>query len=185
MLEFLTRTQIQALADPYYAGRWEYMRVAAGLCRQIPGWGEWQPSDVLEIGPYRLPLVPGCDTLDNCDHGIPIAYRHDARQAPWPIADGRYRLLVSLQVWEHFDGYQPEAFAEARRVADWAVLSVPYLWPASHGDHGAISLDTLALWTGLEPECYALVSGAGGLDRIVLRYCFRDDEDPGRPKGGP
>lgn len=176
MLTFLHQSDIEALGDPYYAGRLTYFQAAARLCRQVPGSIKFTPSDVLEVGPYRLPLVPGCDVLDNADHGIPVTYKHDGSQTPWPISNKRYRLLVALQVWEHFQGRQQAAWREARRVADWVVLSVPYEWPDGTGEgHAHINKSTLRLWTGQFPIISIIVPSTivPTMSRIVCLYDTR------------
>ena len=176
-IRFVTQAEMKALGDRYYVGRWTYFADAIRLAQQVPGIEQFTPADVLEIGPYRLPIVPGCDVLDNMDHGIPLAYKYDARQTPWPIMCGRYRLVIALQVMEHFDGKQPEAWQEIRRIADWAVVSVPHLWPISHGeDHANISLDTLTRWTGQIPV-ESIISPTPGspLTRLVCLYNLKDD----------
>lgn len=176
MLSFASQAQMAGLNDRYYAGRWDYYEAAAGFCRLIPHWTSSPASDVLEIGPYRLPLVVGCDTLDNQDHGLKLTYEHDATKTPWPIASRRYRLLVGLQVWEHLDGRQRAAWREARRVADWAVLSLPYLWPPGAGDadHVGISLDTIRGWTEQDPDLFKIVaSSISPHARIVCLYDLR------------
>ena len=53
---------------------------------------------------------------------------HDATVAPWPVADKAYDLFVALQVFEHLGDKQPQTFAEVRRVAKHAILSLPIDW---------------------------------------------------------
>jgi hypothetical protein len=176
-IQFVTKADMDALGDRYYVGRWQYFDDARRLFAQIPGVQNFVPSDVLEIGPYRIPLVKGCDVLDNADHGIPVTYSHDASETPWPIMCNRYRVMVALQVWEHLNGKQIEAWWEARRVADWAVVSVPHLWPVSHGeDHANISLDTMTRWTGQVPV-ESIISPTPGspLTRLVCIYNLKGE----------
>lgn len=172
MLTFIEKQDIDEQQDPYYLGRIGYFAEAINLIRRIPGVEQFSPSDVLEIGPYRLPIVPGSDAMDNEDHGAEVGYKHDASISPWPIETGRYRLLIALQVWEHLRGRQAKAWLEARRVADWAVVSVPYMWPEpTTKDHAGINLITLRSWTQQEPVLHKLVlSPLTPLYRLVCLY---------------
>ncbi len=176
MLEFIRKQDVDALQDPYYLGRLGYINEAINMVRRISDVGDFSPADVLEIGPYRLPIVSGCDVMDNQEHGARLEYKHDASCTPWPIPSGRYRLMVALQVWEHLGGKQREAWQEARRVADWAVVSVPFMWPESTGaDHANINMHTMDHWTIQSPVMRQLVlSPLTPLFRLVCLYNLKD-----------
>jgi len=171
-VKFTTAAEMEALHDPYYTGRWEYYLSAINYCELLPGGESFAPQDVLEIGPYTLPLVPGCDTMDYMDHGVPVTYRHDASNTPWPV-ERKYRLIVALQVWEHLGDKQRYAWAEVARLADWAILSVPFKWPSPQ-DHAGIDWDKVYEWTRREPLFTTLVrSSIAPLDRLVSLYDLR------------
>ena len=180
MLTFIQKEDFLALQlqDPYYEGRGGYFAEAIDMVKRIPGVDEFQPSDVLEIGPYRLPIVPGCDVMDNMSHGLPVTHKHDASETPWPIETGRYRLMIALQVWEHLGSKQREAWQEARRVADWAVVSVPYMWPESTGlDHAHIDLLTMDRWTRQKARLHQLIlSPLAPLYRLVCLYDLKAEQ---------
>jgi len=180
VLSFATQQDMTRLGDGYYRGRWLYYRRAQLILGRIPGVDQLEADQVLEIGPYRLPLVHDCHTMDVRDYQVHPTYLHDATKTPWPIEDGRYKVLVALQVWEHLDGKQRKAWQEARRVAEWAVVSVPYLWAKGVGtpDHCGISLDTLAKWTRQRPERYCIVGNelVPLAPRIVCLYNLKAEQ---------
>jgi len=174
MIDFHGQADMEASADRYFAGRAGYYEAARDLVSAIPQAASWRPDDVLEVGAYTLPLVQGCHTLDNRTWPtFEPTYLHDACQTPWPIPDRRYRLVVALQVFEHLGDRQPQAFAECARIADWAVISVPYRWPRPP-DHADIDEATLARWFGVRPLFAQLVrSSIAPLDRLVCLYPFQ------------
>jgi hypothetical protein len=108
--------------DPYFKGRWTYFSIVIDLIQKI------QPESVLELGPYRLPLVKGGDTMDIVKVLKNLTYLHDATQTPWPIADKKYDLFIACEVWEHLGHKQKEAFQEVMRISRRAIMSFPYKW---------------------------------------------------------
>jgi len=172
MIEFATQDDFAV--DPHaYKGRWGYFEAARDYILGIPGMENWRPEDVLEIGPYKVPLVRGCDTMDVEPWLDALTHRHDAGKVPWPVEDGRYRLMVALQVWEHLRGRQREAWREVERVADWAVISLPYRWPKPP-DHARIEERTICEWTQRRTTKAKLVkSSVSQLRRIVCLYDLR------------
>jgi len=107
---------------PYFKGRWKYFRLVVDLVHRI------KPESVLELGPYRLPLVKGGDTMDIVKVLDDLTYLHDATITPWPIPDKKYDLFISCEVWEHLGNKQEEAFREAMRISRRAIFSFPYRW---------------------------------------------------------
>jgi hypothetical protein len=174
MLQFVTSKEV-ATAAPYYRGRWPYFAEAMTMIRSIPGASDFDAENVLEIGPFQLPIVHGCHTMDNQDHGIPRTYKHDGGNTPWPISNCAYDLVIALQVFEHFNGRQREAWGEIRRIADWAVVSLPHMWPKGRDlDHEGISLETIIGWTGQQPVQVSIVPTPGStLTRIVCLFDLR------------
>lgn len=119
-----------ARAFPYYRGRWGYVSLA---CREA---GElidtYGLTSALELGAHLRSIIVGADVMDR---RIPPeleaegeAIVHDATRVPWPIAEERYDLFVALQVFEHLKDRQQAAFAEVRRVARHAIISLPIDW---------------------------------------------------------
>jgi hypothetical protein len=152
MLDFVTEADL-TIAD-YYRGRWNYMQAAIEMLRDLAG--DVEAEDVLELGPYLLPLVRGADTMDILLEANP-SILHNAKQRPWPIADGRYGAFVALQVLEHlgppWGDEQTHAFGEIRRVCHGPVIiSVPYCWPSTQGWHGEIDERIIERWAGIAPD---------------------------------
>jgi hypothetical protein len=144
-LPVLTRTEFRALEakDRYWQGRWGYLSTA------IWWMGDGPTGAVLEIGPYKEPLLKTADVLDVRPYAGAgrITYAWDASKTPWPIPDGRYDLVIALQVWEHLGDQQRAAFAEVRRIARRAILSFPYKWHCPGDCHHGIDDAVIADWT--------------------------------------
>jgi len=161
----MTFEEFKAMAQehPYYRGRWPYFARAILMASEI----EPEPETVLELGPGpgRKPVMVGADTMDWSRAGI----CHDAMSVPWPLADKAYDLFIALQVWEHLDGFQVEAFAEARRIARRGLLSFPVGWSSPRHDVSAAQIDA---WThGTKPVRSEEV-GSGDLLRRIMLYDF-------------
>lgn len=148
VLEPITRRQFARLErQAYFRGRWVYLRHVARLVREV------RPRTVLEIGPGAARFVPGSDTLDIAEIGHAPTFLHDAGAVPWPIPDASYDLVLGLQCWEHFDGRQAVAFAEAMRVAGprgHVLLSIPYRWTRTNAMHRGIDMRRIREWTCAE-----------------------------------
>ncbi len=127
--------------DPYYAGRWNYMRKVLDIVERE------SPEKVLELGPRKAPLVKGSDTMDMRFHGCEITYTHDARTLPWPVEDKKYDMFIALQVWEHLEGKQAEAFREVMRTSRSAVMSFPYKRYFPGDCHHDIDEKVISEWT--------------------------------------
>lgn len=144
-LPVLTRGEFRALEakDRYWQGRWGYLSTA------IWWMGEGPTGAVLEIGPYKKPLLETADVLDVRPYAGAgrTTYAWDAAKTPWPIRDDRYDLVIALQVWEHLGDQQRAAFAEVRRIARRAILSFPYRWHCPGDCHHAIDDAVIADWT--------------------------------------
>jgi hypothetical protein len=140
--------------DPYYKGRWGYFGIAVDLIKTI------NPGSALELGPYRLPLLKGEDTMDIVKVLDNLTYFHDATKTPWPIPDKKYDLFICCEVWEHLGDKQKEAFKEVMRISRRAVFSFPYKWTYPKGSkdvealsHGDIDEAKIAEWTlGMKPK---------------------------------
>lgn len=140
-LTFIDRKTLERL--PYYKGRWPYIKRVIQRIESLDG-----IERVLELGPgpVNRSIVDGADTM-GIRNFAPLKGQegrltivHDASIAPWPVADNAYDLFLALQVFEHLGNKQREAFAEARRVARFAILSLPYFCKSerhrlSHADY--------------------------------------------------
>ena len=84
------------------------------------------PKSALELGPDNFPIVRQSDSMDKNGWLPRLTYHHDATKFPWPIKDSKYGLFIALQVWEHLQDKQKEAFREVMRIPRRAILSFPY-----------------------------------------------------------
>jgi hypothetical protein len=164
-IRLLTRAEFDSMQkqDSYFRGRWGYYSVVHDwIC-------DLQFASVLELGPYKLPVTVGGDTMDRHPHVSPT-YLHDATDVPWPVSDDYYDLFIALQVWEHLDDKQPEAFAEVMRIANTAILSFPLRWWCpSNPTHHNITEKKIATWTHhVEPTKRTLVG-----KRLIMQFDFR------------
>ncbi len=145
----LTKLQAQYpfYVGTYYKDRWDYISEVIKIIKRE------SPQSVLELGPSRLPIVKGSDTMDRALLYPHLKYRHDATQVPWPIQDASYDLFIALQVWEHLRDKQPQAFREVMRVSRMAILSFPYRWHCRGDFHHGIDDQQIAEWTlHVEPK---------------------------------
>jgi hypothetical protein len=154
----------------YYEGRWAYYSEVTDIIR-----ANEDISKVLELGPSFQTIVKNCDIMvkpENDVWGRPekfVAkeYDHDATVTPWPIKDKEYDLFIALQVWEHLDGRQKEAFKEVMRISKMAILSFPYMWDcpkdnANYPEHHMIDEKIIADWTlHIEPVKIIKISRTG------------------------
>lgn len=127
--------------DHYYEGRWDYMRKVMDIAKKE------SPKKVLELGPRRMPVVKGADTMDMQYHGHELTYAHDARTIPWPVEDRKYDMFIALQVWEHLEGKQAEAFIEVMRISKSAIMSFPYKRYFPGDCHHDVDEKVISGWT--------------------------------------
>lgn len=164
-MELMTYEDFEGLlngpAGAYYQGRWAYFSQVIEIARNRN-----DIRRVIELGPSFLPVVKDCDVMlkpEKDAWGRPVIkdareYLHDATIIPWPIENKKYDLFIALQVWEHLDGKQKEAFQEVIRTSRMAILSFPYMWNcpkdnANYPEHHMIDEKIIADWTlGIEPK---------------------------------
>jgi hypothetical protein len=120
-------TKLSKPREDYYVGRWLYFQEVIKMVEEI------NPSSVLELGPALFTLVKDSDVMRKPEidlWGVPsnmqtTEYLHDATKAPWPVCK-KYDLFIALQVFEHLVDSQIQAFQEVKRIARYAILSLPY-----------------------------------------------------------
>jgi len=132
-------TAAKATGNPYWLNswhrRWLYYEQAGRLALTV------SHETVLEAGTESLCVFPGATVVG-----------FDLRE-PFPVADKAFDLFIALQVWEHLEGRQVAAFAEVRRIAGAAVLSVPYCWTAGGPEHEGIDMPRIVEWAGGVKPC--------------------------------
>lgn len=133
--EFLEYTKIYS----YYNNRWSYYSKVIEIIKRL------NPSSLLELGPGPacFKLAKDSDTMDIVEGCI---IQHDATKIPWPIQDKKYDLFVALQVWEHLDNKQKEAFSEVIRISKRAIFSFPYKWKNDTPMHRNIDKKKIKKW---------------------------------------
>jgi hypothetical protein len=156
----------------YYRGRSGYILAASRAAQDLID--RHGLKTCLELGPYIRPCVTGSDVMDLSPRvSAGRVYPHDASVTPWPIDGFRYDLFVALQVFEHLKGKQREAFAEVRRIAKHAVISLPIEWPGDPGNcHYGISHKQVLSW--FHPSVPSNVIEGNGGRRQRLIYVFEN-----------
>jgi len=127
--------------DPYYESRWKYFKKVIGIINRESF------KSVLELGPYKQPIVHGSDIMDRRADFPNLTYEHDATNIPWPIKDKQYDLFIALQVWEHLEKNKQDAFKEVMRISKMAILSFPLNWNFPGDCHDGITEKDIAEWT--------------------------------------
>lgn len=159
--------------DDYYKGRWIYMEEIIEQVSKMDN-----INTVLELGPYKSPLVRGEDVMDlytkaSEDYPYPIGnfIQHDCSQVPYPIEDKKYDLIIACQVLEHFGikGEQVEVFNEFERISKKVIISLPYKWfRPQNRDHHMIDEKVIDFWAGNRKPSYEQIEGT----RILRIYEF-------------
>ena len=130
--------------------RWEYFQEVIKALHQIPN------DRVLEIGVYKMPLTTHSDVLDmtNCDIAVNM-YKQDAGKVPWSMPDKYYDVVIANQVFEHLQGNQAKAWEEVQRVANYALVTIPWGWNCpTVPDHHDIGWNHVEQWFGGYGELY-------------------------------
>lgn len=169
-MEFITLEEYEAQTAPgwerYFSGRWGYVERVIEKIKSLGVEGR-----VLELGPGpgARSIVTGADTM-GCLEGIDkaVTILHDATMIPWPIATKTYDLFLALQVFEHLADKQREAFAEVRRVARQAILTLPF---QCRSERHKIGWTEYAEWFG-ESWLTADVVDFGKCRKVMLHFIF-------------
>ena len=128
----IAKREFDALAQAfaYYRGRWGYVSLACQEADKLID--TYGLTSALELGAHLRSIIVGADVMDR---RMPPEFEaegraivHDATKVPWPMGEKSYGLFVALQVFEHLGDVQTAAFAEVRRVARHAIISLPIDW---------------------------------------------------------
>jgi len=158
--------------DKYYEGRWEYVE---DIIMELSKFND--SYKILEMGPYKLPIVEGEDVIDVKDFSefYPIQInkfiKHDCSNVPYPIKDKEYDLVIACQVLEHLGiyGQQMRIFDELERICKKAIISLPYKWFIPNmRDHHMIDENVISHWAKGRKPAYQSISGS----RIIQIYEF-------------
>lgn len=133
--------------------RWEYFTQVIDELHKIPH------ERVLEIGVYKMALTTHSDVMDltGCDIAKNFYHRDAGLKEAWEdIQDKQYDVVIANQVWEHLKGNQEEAWTEVARVADYALVTIPFGWNCAktNPSHHNIGWDHVEKWFGAHGELY-------------------------------
>ena len=174
----ITRPEFEEMIEvyPYYKGRWGYTSVALAQAADLIT--RHGLKNALEMGTPVRPVIVGADVIDihkkpqlRPDVQVTI---HDATVAPWPAADKQYDLFVALQVFEHLQDKQAQAFMEVRRIARHAIISLPIDWDMADPTncHYRIPHERVLSW--FAPVVPTRVVEGSLVKRKRLVYVFED-----------
>jgi hypothetical protein len=172
----MSRAEFDELAasNAYYRGRRRYFGVAAWVASDLIE--RFDLRTALELGPNVRPLISRADVMDRVARPSLEASGkvmvHDATVTPWPIPGERYDLFVALQVFEHLGSGQSAAFAEVRRIARHAIISLPIDWDLDdprNPHHGITHEQALAWFAPIEPT-RVIVGNPGYHQRLIYAF---------------
>ena len=171
----LTKSIFDEMAkeDSYFSGRWDYIEEILLELSKLD-----DCFNILEMGPYKLPLVKGEDVIDinaafKSYYPIEINkfIQFDCSKTPYPIKDKEYDLVIACQVLEHLGihGEQKNIFDELERISSKAIISLPYKWfsPVMR-DHHMIDKKVINHWAKGRKPIYERIS----TQRIIQIYDF-------------
>lgn len=142
--------------------RWLYIEKVAEIAKNI------NPQTSIEVGCFGVPIILNCDTIDINPKQNPT-YILDISKTPYPFKDKQYDLFIALQVWEHLNSKQIEAFNEVKRICNSAILSFPYKWKKGHESHLNIDENIIANWTNnIKPDLKIQIHS-----RIIYKWSFK------------
>lgn len=180
----MTRKEFASLRKrhDYYRGRAPYLSTAARLIAELVE--REGLTSALELGPHLRPMVTGADVLELTERPVPEGARrlilHDATITPWPVEDAAYDLFVGLQVFEHLGGGQGAAFAEVRRIARHAVISLPIDWDCKDPNncHHMISHERALSWFAPRVPDRIVEGNPGPNMRLIYVFEHLDRDRP-------
>jgi hypothetical protein len=136
-----------AYYDPKFT-RWEdHAEWVVGRLKHMP----FEAQDVLELGAYKTPLVPGCTVMDLAKYAQAdcTLVVHDGTRFPWPFTNRQFRVVIACHFLEHLGAAVASAWREMERVAEYAVICVPFRWTDPTDKlHLGVTLRTISAWTG-------------------------------------
>ena len=172
----MTRAEFDALAGEhaYYRDRQGYFGAAAWVASDLIE--RFDLRTALELGPNIRPLISGADVMDRVARPGLVASGqvmvHDATATPWPMPAERYDLFVALQVFEHLGSSQSAAFAEVRRIARHAIISLPIEWEMEDptNPHHGITHERVLSWFAPTEPTRVIVGNPGYRQRLIYTF---------------
>lgn len=167
--------KLKRLDNPYWNRsadrRWSYMKPVIDELHNI------QFETILEIGAYKVNLTSLSDNMDLSKKYVDLDninnkfYKQDACD-PWTeIEDEYYDVVLALQVFEHLNNRQYEAFQEIKRCSVQAIITIPWMWNCPEDiHHHMIGEEHCLKWFGDDYKDY-LYKDEYNTNRRML--CFR------------
>ena len=179
--KFISKKDIAKLSenDEYYSlQRWRYYEEVIDVLKKM---NMEDISSILEIGPYKTPIVEESDVLDIYDFSefFPIkinnVIKHDCSKVPFPIENKKYDLIIACQTMEHFGIHDEQiiAFKEFSRIAKKAIISLPFKWFApTLRNHHMIDERVIDSWTRPFAYFYESIEGTSSYPTNIRIYDF-------------
>ena len=181
--KYLTLDDVLSIeGDAYYdENRWNIFY--APLIEELKKLSDF--DSVLEIGPYKAPIIENSDVIDISDFSgnFPLNINnviiHDCSKIPYPIEDKKYDLVIASQCLEHFGyfGEQVNVFKELARISNKAIVALPYNWfQPLNISHHRIDEKVFDVWQGeYQPISEVITDSEINTHRIIIRsYDFSD-----------
>ena len=169
-------SKVQKLNEPYwnrsYKTRWQYMLPVIKILKNE------KFRSILEIGAYKINYTNISHNMDleedfiDPDNKGNTQYIQDAGDTPYEIPDKYYDMVLACQTFEHFEGKQPQAFQEIKRIANQAIITIPWHWNCpSDKNHHNINETHCIKWFGDDYKDY-VVKDEIKVNRRLLHFKF-------------
>lgn len=149
--------------DKYYLKRWNYYKQVIELAKNL------NPSSVLELGCSSFPLCKKSVRID-IEYNKYINYVFDCTITPWQFNE-KFDLLICLQTFEHLEPRQKNVFNQIKKIANKAIISVPYKWHKPNDCHHNIDENTLFEWFKEKPVLEKIAIDSS-VKRLICLYDF-------------
>lgn len=127
---------------------------------------------ILEVGPYKFPLIQLAQRMDIKHHGCNNTTIHDANIAPWPYKDKQFSLVIASHCFEHFSN-PSVAFKELQRICDRAIIAIPHKWENGDDGHIGLTKETLEEWSQGIGDCiYSKITGPADRQQLMVIWEF-------------
>jgi hypothetical protein len=154
--------------------RWNYINMVLKEVKNI------NPKNMIEMGTNAIALSDFSDSINLKSVNVDTNninnknYLFDAKNIPWPINDKEYDLFVAMQVLEHLEPKQKEVFNEIKRISNYCILTLPYLWNCPNDKlHHDINDVTISKWTGGLTPYKTWISESVSIARNKKPYSFK------------
>jgi hypothetical protein len=165
-MKFITEEDFykKTAAQRYWKDRWTYIGEVSSIAQSM------NVNTCWEIGCGICPISENSFKTDIQkwgDTNMILDFKSKT-----PFLDKSFDLVVALQVWEHLEGLQSQAFSEIERVGKNIILSFPYKWDCPKDlIHHQIDEKIISEWTNnKEPKLKKIIDVPNIPKRII--YVF-------------